>query len=64
MLAVVMLYLGWMGRERVPDCVCATHQMCTSANNFKDAGAVAIARALEKNTTLQQLWVRRELAVF
>jgi hypothetical protein len=64
MLAVVMLYLGWMGRELVADCVCATHQLCTSGNNFKDAGAVALARALEKNTTLQNLNFFCELLAF
>jgi hypothetical protein len=50
-----ILCLWWMGRVYGVDCVCATHQLCTSANNFKDAGVSAIARSLEKNTTLQTL---------
>jgi len=38
------------------DCVCATEPLwCSSGCQVTDAGAAAIARALEKNTTLQTL---------
>ena len=45
------------------DCVCATEPPCSSDNKIGDAGAAAIARALEKNTTLQELYLSREFVV-
>ena len=48
---------------RVVDCVCATESPCSSDNDVVDAGAAAIAQALEKNTTLQTLDLSREFVV-
>ena len=46
---------GVQGRVRVVDCVCATEPPFSSVNRVGDAGARALAAALEKNTTLQAL---------
>ena len=51
------------GRERGVDCVCATEPPCSSDNDVVDAGAAAIAQALEKNTTLQTLDLQGEFVV-
>ena len=57
-------FVFWMeGRVRCVDCVCATEPPCSSGNGVTEAGAEAIARALEKNTTLQALGLSRELVV-
>jgi len=61
--AVVCLCFWVEGRERGVDCVCATEPPCSSDSRFGDAGAAAIARALEKNTTLQTLVLSREFVV-
>jgi hypothetical protein len=37
------------------DCVIASQPPCSLDNKVTDVGAEAIARALEKNTTLQNL---------
>ncbi len=50
-----MLCLRWMGHVRGVDCVCTTQQLCSSGSQFSKAGAEAIARALERNTSLQKL---------
>ena len=44
----------------ISDCVCATEPPCSSDNDVVDAGAAAIAQALQKNTTLQTLDLSRE----
>ena len=49
---------------RCVDCVCATEPPCSSDNKVGDAGCVALARALEKNTTLQTLNLYGEFVVF
>ncbi len=43
--------------------VCATQQLCSS-ETLTDVGAEAIARALEKNTTLQTLHLYSESVLF
>ncbi len=48
---------------RCVDCVCATEPPCSSGNGVTEAGAEAIARALEKNTTLQSLNLQGEFVV-
>ena len=54
--AAVALLQMQQGRERGVDCVCATEPpWCSSGCKVTDAGAAAIARALEKNTTLKWL---------
>ena len=59
------LFVFWMeGRVRCVDCVCATEPPRSSGNGVTEAGAAAIARALEKNTTLQTLDVCCEFVVF
>jgi hypothetical protein len=55
MLAAVGLYLGWMVHVCGVDCVIASQSPCSSDNKVTDVGAEAFARALEKNTTLQNL---------
>ena len=45
------------------DCVCATEPPCSSGNVVGDAGATSLARALEKNTTLQTLDLQGEFVV-
>ena len=62
--AVVGLCFWVEGRERGVDCVCATEPpWCSSGWNFGDAGAAWLAQALEKNTTLQTLYLSREFVV-
>jgi hypothetical protein len=57
-------FVFWMeGRVRCVDCVCATEPPCSSGNGVTEAGAEAIARALEKNTTLQSLNLLGEFVV-
>ena len=64
LLWVAVCLCFWVeGRERGVDCVCATEPPCSSDNKVGDAGAAAIARALEKNTTLQTLDLSREFVV-
>jgi len=58
----VGLCFGVEGRERGVDYVCATEPPCSS-DKVGDAGAAAIARALEKNTSLQELRLGREFVV-
>ncbi len=50
-------------RMRGVDCVRATEPPCSSDNNMSDAGAVVIARAMEKNTTLRTLDLAGECVV-
>ena len=45
------------------DCVCATEPPWSSGCRVTDAGADAIARALEKNTTLRALDLSCEFVV-
>ena len=45
------------------DCVCATEPPCSSDCQVTDAGAAAIAQALDKNTTLQTLNLSGEFVV-
>ncbi len=62
--AVVGLCCGVEGRVCGVDCVCATEPpWCSSGCEVTDAGAAAIARALEKNTTLQRLDLSCEFVV-
>ena len=62
--AVVGLCFWVEGRERGVDCVCATEPpWCSSGCKVTDAGAAAIARALEKNTTLRALDLSCEFVV-
>ncbi len=51
------------GRVRGVDCVYATEPPCSSGNAVSDAGAATIARALEKNTTLQAFVLQGEFVV-
>ena len=60
---VVLFVVGAEGRGRCVDCVCATEPTCSSGNGLGAAGAAAFARALEKNTTLQELDLQREFVV-
>ena len=60
---VVGYVVGVEGRVRGVDCVCATEPPCSSDNKVGDAGCAALARALEKNTTLQGLNFRCEIVV-
>ena len=60
--AAVALLQMQQGRERGVDCVCATEPPWFSSG-VTDAGAAAIARALEENTTLQTLHLSREFVV-
>ena len=48
---------------RCVDCVCATEPPCSSGCGVTDAGAAAIARALEKNSTLRELYLSSEIVV-
>jgi len=48
---------------RCVDCVCATEAPCSSGSNLGDAGCAALAGALEKNTTLQELKLDGECVV-
>ena len=48
---------------RCVDCVCATEPPCSSDNGAGDAGAAALACALEKNTTLHTLYLQGEFVV-
>jgi len=48
---------------RCVDCVCATEPPCSSGNRVGAAGCAALARALEKNTTLQTLKLSSECVV-
>ena len=50
-------------RVRGVDCVCATEPPCASDNQVADAGAAALAGALEKNTTLLDLVLLGEFVV-
>ena len=50
-------------RVRGVDCVCATEPPCSSENDVGDEGCAALARALEKNTTLQELNLGCEFVV-
>ena len=43
--------------------VCATEPPCSSGDGVGDAGAAALAGALEKNTTLQELNLNCECVV-
>ena len=61
--AVVGLCFWVEGRERGVDCVCATEPPCSSENKVGAAGASALAGALEKNTTLQKLYLGSEFVV-
>ena len=70
---LIVVYVLWVvfcfvvvmeGRVRGVDCVCATEPPCSSDCQVTDAGAAAIARALEKNTTLQSLSLGCEMVVF
>ena len=54
---------GVEGRVRCVDCVCATEPPCSSDNGVGAAGAASLARALEKNTTLQTLNLQGEFVV-
>ena len=45
------------------DCVCTTEPPCSLDCQVTDVGAAAIARALEKNTTLQTLDLQGEFVV-
>ena len=60
---VVGYVVGVEGRVRGVDCVCATEPPCSSGNNVGVAGFAALARALEKNTTLQTLDLGSEFVV-
>ena len=60
---VVGYVVGVEGRVRGADCVCATEPPCSSGNKVGDAGCASLARALEKNTTLQKLDLGREFVV-
>ena len=60
--AAVALLQMQQGRERGVDCVCATEPPWCSSG-VTDAGAAAIARALEENTTLKTLHLSREFVV-
>ncbi len=51
------------GRVRGFDCVCATEAPCSSGNDVGEAGAALLAQALEKNTTLQTLYLNGEFVV-
>ena len=55
--------VGVEGRVRGVDCVCATEPPCSSGNNVGAAGCAALAGALEKNTTLQTLYLNSECVV-
>ena len=55
--------VGVEGRVRCVDCVCATEPPCSSGCEVWEAGAAAIALALEKNTTLQTLNLNGEFVV-
>ena len=58
------LFVFWMeGRVRCVDFVCATEPPCSSDNGVGNAGAAKLARALEKNTTLQTLDLQGEFVV-
>jgi hypothetical protein len=57
------LCFGFEWRVRGVDCVCATEPPCSSGNKIGDAGAAAMAQALEKNTTLQTLYLKGEFVV-
>ena len=48
---------------RCVDCVCATEPPCSSDIVVGDAGAAALACALDKNTTLHTLDLRCEFVV-
>ena len=48
---------------RCVDCVCATEPPCSSGCGVTDAGAAAIARSLERNTTLRMLSLSSEFYV-
>jgi len=60
---VVGHVVGVEGRVRGVDCVCATEPPCSSGNKVGAAGCAALARALEKNTTLQWLNLGSEIVV-
>ena len=60
--AVALLQMQY-GCVRGVDCVCATEPPRSSGNGVTEAGAAAIARALEKNTTLQTLDLHGEFVV-
>jgi hypothetical protein len=64
MLALVELCLIWIKCLRGVDFAIATQHPCSSGSEITDAGAEAIARALEKNTTLQSLDLGGEVFVF
>ena len=55
--------VGVEGRVRCVDFVCATQAPCSSVNEVGDAGAAALACALDKNTTLHTLDLSREFVV-
>jgi hypothetical protein len=52
-----------MGHVYGVDCVCATQKLYLLGNEVTDAGAEAIARALEKNTTVTDLNLGCEFVV-
>ena len=60
---VVGYAVGVEGRVRGVDCVCATEPPCSSDNGVGAAGCAALAGALEKNTTLQELYLVGECVV-
>ena len=60
---VVGYVAGVAGRVRGADCVCATEPPCSSGAGVGDAGAAALAAALEKNTTLLELELSCEFVV-
>jgi len=60
---VVLVGVGVEGRVRCVDCVCATEAPCSSGNEVRAAGCAALAGALEKNTTLQTLYLGSECVV-
>ena len=55
--------VGVEGRVRGVDCVCATEPPWSSGCGVTDAGAVSLAQALQKNTTLHTLNLHREFVV-
>ena len=61
--AAVALLQMQQGRVRCVDCVCGTEPPRSSGRQVIDSSAAAIARALEKNSTLQTLDLGCEIVV-
>ena len=55
---VVGCVVGVDGRVRGVDCVCATEPPCSSVNGVGNAGAAALAAALEKGADVTTLHAR------